>query len=57
MESQAKNLLRYLLVKTIIPINRAFSEQSINFGLKKASDAGYDHEVLEDSVDDMLDIL
>ena len=45
------------IVKTIIPINKPLSEQAINFGLKKASDAGYDHEVLEDSVDDILDTL
>ena len=45
------------IVKTIIPINNPFSEQAINFGLKKALDAGYDHEALEDSVDDMLDSL
>jgi hypothetical protein len=29
----------------------------INFGLKKADDAGYNHEILEDSIDDMLDSL
>jgi len=43
------------IVKTIIPINKPLSEQSINFGLKKAHDAGYNHELLEDSIDDMLD--
>lgn len=45
------------IVKTIIPINKPYSEQAINFGLKKARDAGYDHELLEDSIDDMLDII
>ncbi len=45
------------IVKTILPINKPLSEQSINFGLKKALDAGYDHEILEDSIDDMLDTL
>ena len=45
------------IVKTIIPINKPLSEMGINFGLKKASDAGYNHEILEDSVDDMLDSL
>ena len=45
------------IIKTIIPINKPLSEQSINFGLKKAYDAGYDHELLEDSIDDMLDTL
>lgn len=43
------------IVKTIIPINKPLSEMAINFGLKKAHDAGYNHEILEDSVDDMLD--
>lgn len=45
------------IVKTIIPINNPLSEISINIGLKKASDAGYNHELLEDCIDDMLDIL
>jgi len=45
------------IVKTMIPINKPLSEQAINFGLKKANDAGYNHEILEDSVDDMLDTL
>ena len=43
------------IVKTALPINKPFNEQAINFALKKASDAGYDHEALEDSIDDMLD--
>ncbi|MDA7816586.1 HDOD domain-containing protein [Sulfurimonas sp.] len=45
------------IVKTIVPMNKPLSEMSINFGLKKASDAGYNHEILEDSVDDLLDTL
>ena len=45
------------IVKTIIPVNKPLSEQMINFGLKKANDAGYDHEILEDAVDSMLDII
>jgi HD-like signal output (HDOD) protein len=45
------------IVKTIVPLNKPFSEVAINFGLKKAHDAGYNHELLEDSVDDILDIL
>ena len=44
------------IVKTIIPINDPFSEISITLGLKKASDAGYNHEVLEDCINEMLDI-
>ena len=43
------------IVKTALPINKPLNEQAINFALKKASDAGYDHEQLEDSIDDMLD--
>jgi len=45
------------IVKTIVPINKPFAEQSINFGLRKARDAGYDYEVLEDILDDMLDVM
>ncbi len=45
------------IIKTIVPVNKPYSEQAINFGLKKARDAGYDHEVLEDTIDDILDIL
>ena len=45
------------IVKTIVPLNKPLSEVAINFGLKKAHDAGYNHELLEDSVDDILDIL
>ena len=43
------------IVKTILPINAPFEEMSINLGLKKALDAGYNHELLEDVVDAMLD--
>ncbi|MEA3372543.1 MAG: HDOD domain-containing protein [Campylobacterota bacterium] len=43
------------IVKTIAPINAPFSEPSINLGLRKAMDAGYDHELLEDIIDDMID--
>ena len=45
------------IVKAIIPINKPYSEQAINFGLKKARDAGYEYELLEDSVDDMIEAL
>ena len=45
------------IVKTVIPINNPLSEMAINFGLKKAMDAGYNHELLEDAIDDMLDTL
>ena len=45
------------IIKTIVPLNKPLSEVAINFGLKKAHDAGYNHELLEDSVDDILDTL
>jgi len=45
------------IVKTAIPVNKPLSEQSINFALRKARDAGYDHEILEDEIDAMLNIL
>jgi HD-like signal output (HDOD) protein len=45
------------IVKTVLPVNKPFSEQAINFGLRQARDAGYDHEVLEDAIDDILDII
>lgn len=44
------------IIKTIIPINKPLAEVAINYGLKKAHDAGYDHEILEDVIDDMLDL-
>jgi len=45
------------IVKTVIPVNKPLSEQAINFGLRQARDAGYDHEILEDAIDDMLDVI
>jgi len=45
------------IVKTVLPVNKPFSEQAINFGLRKARDAGYDHELLEDVIDEMLDVI
>ncbi len=45
------------IVKTLVPINNPLSEVAINIGLKKAHDAGYNHELLEDAVDDTLDEL
>jgi len=45
------------IVKTVLAVNKPFSEQAINFGLRKARDAGYDHELLEDVIDDMLDTI
>lgn len=43
------------IVKTVLPINKPLSEVAINFGLKKASDAGYDAELLKESIDAMQD--
>lgn len=43
------------IVKTIIPMNKPLSEMAINFGLKLAEDAGYKRELLEDSVNHMLE--
>ena len=43
------------IVKTAVSINDPFSEISINIALKKASDAGYNHEILEDCIDDMME--
>jgi len=45
------------IVKTALAVNKPFEDQSINFALRKARDAGYDHEVLEDVIDDMLDMI
>ncbi len=45
------------IVKTALCVNKPFEDQSINFALRKARDAGYDHEVLEDVIDDMLDMI
>jgi len=45
------------IVKTIVPMNKPFADGSINFGLRKARDAGYDYEVLEDMLDDILDTM
>jgi HD-like signal output (HDOD) protein len=42
------------IVKTVLPINNPFSEQAINFGLKKAVDAGYDPQLLEDAINAMM---
>jgi len=45
------------IVKTALAVNRPFDDQSINFALRKARDAGYDYEVLEDVIDEMLDTM
>jgi HD-like signal output (HDOD) protein len=45
------------IVKAIIPMNKPLWEVSINIGLKKASDAGYNYAILKDTIDDMLHVL
>jgi len=42
------------IVKTVLPVNAPLSEKAINFGLRRASDAGYDENLLQESIDDML---
>jgi len=42
------------IVKTIVSINKPFSEISINFGLKIAQDAGYKVELLEESINSIM---
>lgn len=42
------------IVKTIVSINKPFSEMSINFGLKIAQDAGYRVELLEESINNIM---
>jgi HD-like signal output (HDOD) protein len=43
------------IVKGIVSINKPFLELSINFGLAKASSAGYDKKILEDVIYKMLE--
>jgi HD-like signal output (HDOD) protein len=45
------------IVKTALPVNKPFSDPAINFALRKARDAGYNHELLEDAIDSMLDVV
>ena len=45
------------IVKTVIPVNSPFSEQAVNFGLRRAVEVGYDEQLLQESIDDMLDIM
>ncbi|MDK9693665.1 MAG: HDOD domain-containing protein [Sulfurimonas sp.] len=42
------------IVKTIVPLNKPFSDMSINFGLKIAQDAGYRVELLEEAIANMI---
>ncbi|MDT8339842.1 MAG: HDOD domain-containing protein, partial [Sulfurimonas sp.] len=43
------------IVKTIVPVNKPFSDISINFGLKKAADAGYDIAILQEAISQFTD--
>lgn len=57
--SQAPNEVREFatalkIVKTVVAINKPFSEISINFGLKIAQDAGYRVELLEESISNIM---
>jgi len=45
------------IVKTVIPINNPLSEQAINFGIRRAKDAGYDENQLQEVINDMLDAI
>ncbi len=38
------------IIKTIVPVNKPFSEVAINIGLQKASKAGYEQEILEEAI-------
>jgi len=42
------------IVKSIVPINKPLSEVAMNIGLKKADDAGYNHELLENTINEIL---
>jgi len=44
------------IVKTIIPINKPFSEMSINFGLQQAKNTGYSSSILENAINDLVQI-
>ncbi len=43
------------IVKTIVPVNQPLSETSIRFGLKLASDAGYDVSILETAIQEVIE--
>ena len=43
------------IIKTVLPINKPLAEVAINFALKKAKDAGYDAQLLRDTIDEMLE--
>jgi HD-like signal output (HDOD) protein len=45
------------IAKTLLPVNAPLSEQAINFGLRRAKDAGYDETQLQETINDMLDAM
>lgn len=45
------------IAKAFFPVNKPLSEQAINFGLKKAKDAGYETKILEGVIADMVETL
>jgi len=45
------------IIKTIVAVNSPLTERSIILGLQKAKKLGFDHEVLEDCVDELLEVL
>ena len=56
-EDIAKVVQALHVVKTIVPVNKPFAEHSIVYGLKKADSFGFDHEILEDCVDEILEAM
>ncbi len=45
------------IIKTIVPVNDPLSDIPINFGLKKAENAGYDVSLLKTAIDETIDYL
>jgi HD-like signal output (HDOD) protein len=45
------------IVKTLFPVNKPFSEQAINFGIRQASNAGYDVKLIEGVIADMAEAM
>jgi len=52
---EASNILN--IIKTIVPMNKPFSEQAINFGLKKAQNLGYNTDELKRAIDTVMEFL
>ena len=44
------------IVKTVVCVNKPFSEVSINIGLQKAKKAGYDADKLQDAIDRLKEV-